>query len=153
MNHVHSYIYCVYCSRKDTLHLLFMVNNEVHQKIKNSFVGLVVRKNIKCNRKGRMCLSAAFIWFLEKDFYFIKVIKIGFLWISLLTKIKPHIHVFKIYMCYELCKYVLKVYVAYVNSTVISKIVMLVENFSFFKYIIFQTSYYKMDEQNQFDIQ
>ena len=98
-------------------------------------MGLVVRKNIKCSRKGRMCLSAAFIWFLEKDFYFIKVIKIGFLWISLLTKIKPHIHVFKIYMWYELFNYVLKVYVAYVNSTVISKITMLVVYFSFSKYI------------------
>ena len=36
------------------------------------------------------------------------------------------VHVFKIYMRYELFNYVLKVYVAYVNSTVIPKFIMFV---------------------------
>ena len=36
------------------------------------------------------------------------------------------VHVFKIYMRYEVFNYVLKVYVAYVNSTVISEFIMFV---------------------------
>ena len=80
-NHVHTYIYHVYCTRKYTLHLLFMVNNGVHPKIKkNIFCGIWwCEKMWKCNRKGRECVCLLHLYgFLKRDFYFIKVIKMGF---------------------------------------------------------------------------
>ena len=117
-NHV-TYIYHVYCTRKYTLHLLFMVNNGVHPKIKNIFCGIWwCEKMWKCNRKGRECVCLLHLYgFLKRDFYFIKVIKMVFMNFFIDNDETTYIHVFEIYIHYELFNYVLKVYVAYVNST------------------------------------